>query len=182
MHAEEKGQITVEAVLILGFFLMIFIGVTVPMTFNARYTSLDTTVLADAKYATEQIASAANTVVVDGSRRTIDVYIPGYRGGSVRMATRICTDGNYLNTTVGIMHPRSGYNTTVIEAYNFSARLYGGGWSLTAPSGKNYILEDQGRRYTLVIEYKSINSTTSNSKEPAGLTCNTKIETIMSTI
>lgn len=152
-----QGQITVEAVLILGFFILIFFGVTVPMAFQARNSAIDITALADAKFATEQIASAAGTVLVNGSRRTIDVYVPGYQSNSIKIGTRICTDGTYLNTTVAINR------TGVSETHELSQKLYGSGWSLTSASGTDYIAENVGKRYTIVIEYKSINSTTSNS-------------------
>jgi uncharacterized protein (UPF0333 family) len=149
MAIDEKGQITVEAVLILGFFILIFIGVTVPMAFDARNTATDTTIIADAKFATEQIAAAASTVIVNGSKRTIDVYVPGYSGGSNNISTRICNDstGSYLNTTVNILR------TGVSEAHNISSKLYGGGWSFNSGS---CITENTGQRYTVVIEYKSI--------------------------
>ncbi len=149
MAIDEKGQITIEAVLILGFFILIFIGVTVPMAFDARNAATDTTIVADAKFATEQIAAAASTVITNGSKRTIDVYVPGYLGGSNNISTRICNDstGSYLNTTVNIQH------TGVSETYNISSKLYGGGWSLNSGS---CITENTGRRYAVVIEYKNI--------------------------
>ena len=157
MISGEKGQITVEAVLILGFFIMIFVGVTLPMAFDARRAAVDTTVLADARFATEQIASAANTIVVNGSKRTIEVYVPGYNSGAIKIGTRICTDGSYVNTTVAIKHSKAN------EIHNISSKLYGSGWSLSSVSGTDYIAELNGTRYTLVFTYKSINSTTSNS-------------------
>lgn len=161
----EKGQITVEAVLILGFFILIFFAVTVPMAFNAMNSATDATVLADAKFATEQIASAASAVVVNGSKRTIEVYVPGYNSSAIRIGTRICASGSYVNTTVAIS--RSG----VTESHNISAKLYGSGWNMTSVSGTAYIAEDRGKRYTLVITYKSINSTTTNSLAlPSGCT------------
>ncbi len=149
MASGEKGQITVEAILIFGFFILIFIGVTVPMAFDARNAATDTTVVADAKFATVQIASAASTVIVNGSRRTLDVYVPGYSAGSINISTKICNDatGSYLNTTVNIL--RSGVN----EAHNISAKLYNNGWIL---NGGNCITENTGKRYTVVIEYKNI--------------------------
>jgi uncharacterized protein (UPF0333 family) len=160
----EKGQITVEAVLILGFFILIFVGVTVPMVFNARDSAIDTTVLADAKFATEEIAAATNQVVVNGSKRTIEIYVPGNNGSSTKIGTRICTDGLNINTTVGILRDGVG------ESHDISAKLYSSGWSLTSPS-TSYILETSGKRYTIEIEYKSIESTTSNSLNPGGFDC-----------
>jgi uncharacterized protein (UPF0333 family) len=159
MISGEKGQITIEAVLILGFFIMIFIGVTVPMAFNARTSAIDTTVLADAKFATEQIASAASTVVVNGSKRTLEVYVPGYNSSSLNVGTRICTDGSNINTTVGIV--RAGGS----ESYNFSAKLFSDGWDLNS---NGYIAEKSGKRYTIVITYKNITSTTANTFTPSG--------------
>ncbi len=171
MSKGDRGQITVEAVLILGFFILIFVGTTLPMAFKARNSALDTTMLADAKFATEQIAGAASSVVVNGSKRTIEVYVPGYNSSAIKMATRICTDGSYINTTVGIK--RSG----VTESYNFSSKLYGGGWTMTSVSGGSYIAERSGKRYTIVITYKSINSTTSNTL--TGINCNTTLTSVI---
>jgi uncharacterized protein (UPF0333 family) len=148
MTQGEKGQITVEAVLILGFFLLIFIGVTFPMAFTARNTATDTTVLADAKFATEQIGGAAGSVVVNGSKRTLEVYVPGYNSPSKSISTTICSDGDYINTTVAI-------NT---ESYNLSSKLYGGGWILNSDS---CVTETNGSRYDVVVTYKNINITSS---------------------
>jgi uncharacterized protein (UPF0333 family) len=154
MISGEKGQITVEAVLILGFFVLIFIGVTVPMTFEARNTALDTTIIADAKFATEQIASAANTVILNGSKRTIDVYVPGASAGSINISTTICnsTDGSAINTTVAIT--RSNFS----ESHAITSELKGGNWVLNS---NGCIVENQGRRYSAVVEYKTINITLS---------------------
>lgn len=163
MAAEENGQITLEAILILGFFILIFIAVSMPMTFNSRYAALDTSILTDAKFATEQIASAANTVIVNGSKKTIEVYIPGYKGGSFHSGTRICTDGSYINTTVLIVRYDGSGAVQLAEAYTFSKRLYGSGWNMSTPDGLGRILEDEGRRYTLKIEYKSMTSNTANT-------------------
>ena len=164
MVSDEKGQITVEAVLILGFFILIFIGVTVPMAFNARAAAIDTSVLADAKFATEQIAGAAGTVIVNGSRRTIDVYVPGYKSADINIGTRICTDGAYINTTVAIDRGASGVNQSrIIESHDISAKLYGTNWTIINPAGGAYISESSGKRYTIVIEYRSLDSTTANS-------------------
>jgi uncharacterized protein (UPF0333 family) len=149
MPIDEKGQITVEAVLILGFFILIFIGVTVPMAFDARNAGIDTTILTDAKFVTQQIATAASTVIINGSRRTIDVYVPGYSAGSINISTKICNDstGSYLNTTVNIL--RTGIN----ETHKLSSKLYGSGWNINSGS---CITENIGRRYTVLIEYKNI--------------------------
>jgi uncharacterized protein (UPF0333 family) len=158
MISGEKGQITIEAILILGFFILIFFSVTVPMVFKSREAAIDTSVLADARFATEQIAGAANQIVVNGSKRTIEVYVPGYDTGSISIGTRICTDGSNLNTTVAIVHG------TVSEEHKFSTKLYGGNWGLmNNVDGSLFIAEDSGKRYTIVLEYKSINSTTANS-------------------
>ncbi len=163
MVTEEKGQITLEAILILGFFILMFIAVSIPMTFNSRYAALDTAILTDAKFATEQIASAANTVIVNGSKKTIDVYIPGYKAGSLHSGTRICTDGGYINTTVLIVRYDGSGAVKLAESYNFSKKLYGSGWSMSTTDGLGRILEDEGRRYTLKIEYKSVTSNTANT-------------------
>jgi uncharacterized protein (UPF0333 family) len=147
MISSEKGQITVEAVLIMGFFVLIFFGVTVPMAFNARDSALDTTIIGDAKFATEQIAGAANTIIINGSKRTIDVYVPGYSAGSINITTTMCSDGSHINTSVGIT--RSGST----ETHNVSSKLYGGGWTLNSGG---CVVESAGERYTTVVEYKTI--------------------------
>lgn len=165
MPAGDRGQITVEAILILGFFILVFVGVSIPMGFKARNTALESSAVADAKFATEQIAGAANTVLVNGSKRTIDVYVPGYNSTSTKIATRICTDGQYLNTSIAIK------SSNAVELQNLSAKLYGSGWSIS--SGGGAIVEDSGARYTIVITYKDINSSTTNGF--SGVDCSTDL-------
>ena len=170
MLKDTKGQITIEAILILGFMVALFMGVTVPLAFDASDTARDTSIISDAKFATEQIAAAANTVIVNGSRRTMDVFVPGFTSGAVRIGTRICTNGDYINTTVAIV--RDGQT----ETHELSKKLQGTGWTIL--SGNGAILENRGKRYTIIVEYKEINSTTANSFTNAA-PCTANLATIL---
>jgi|GEM_PF-1999571 len=166
--ADEKGQITIEAILIMGFFVLVFFSITVPLAFRAVDAARDLSVAGDAKYAFNEIASAANSVVANGSKRTINVYIPGYNATSAndRRATVICTDAGGSNL-IGKVILRNN------EVRNFSTPLYGSGWSVRDATGANSIIDAVGRRHVITVTYKSITSNLTNSvlAGAAGVIC-----------
>ncbi len=175
---EERGQITIEAIIIFGMLILILVAISWPMAWRARNAANDVTMVSDARYATEQIASAANSIVVPGGKRTIEVYVPGYlspgntTGGVplTHIATRICSpDGSNLVTTVIIMRRASDGAIKREEEHNFTTKLYGSNWSFSV-GGEDAIVEDRGKRYTLELYWKNITSTTSNSL--SNVTCN----------
>jgi uncharacterized protein (UPF0333 family) len=146
----KKGQITVEAILLFGIFIIILVSVSFPMAMKARKHAIEVTVVSDARYASEQIVTAANRIAYPGGRRTIEIYVPASRGKNI--TTSISTDGSNLITTVSI----PGDTPKII---NLS--LYGDNWAMyNASSGSSSnITETSGARYRFVITWKSINFT-----------------------
>jgi hypothetical protein len=176
---EEKSQITIEAILIFGMFILVLVGISWPTALRIKTAADDVEVLASARFATEQIASAANTIVTPGGKRTIDVYVPGFRskgnatGGLplISIVTRICTpDGENLVTTVRIVRRKSDGTIGRNETHTFNISLYGNNWTFSAP-GSDAIVEDKGKRYSLALYWRNITSTTNNSLQ--GIFCNT---------
>ncbi|MFQ5816084.1 MAG: hypothetical protein ACE5G7_06255 [Candidatus Hydrothermarchaeaceae archaeon] len=177
---EERGQITIEAVLIFGLFIVVLVGISWPMAFRVKAAADDVEILTAARYATEQIASAADTIVTSGGKRTIDVYVPGFRSvgnttGSpsvplIHIITRICSpDGKNLNTTVLIVRRESDGTIKRDETHTFNRSLYGTNWGFSV-SGDDAIVEDIGKRYTITLYWKNITSSTSNTL--SGINCN----------
>lgn len=115
-----RGQVTIEALLIIGFFIIILIGVSVPMAWDTKRTAEYVTAVADAKYAVEQIASAANGVVTPGSKRTVEVWIPAYSPKSVKTEIELDAGGGNITATVTLPDGDREIKT----------ELYGGGWTL----------------------------------------------------
>jgi len=158
----EQGQITIEAILIIGFFVLIFFSITVPLALRSADYARDLAVASDARYAFNEIASAANSVVVNGSKRTIEIYMPGYKttSGSVERVTVICASGSTLYGKV-ILGGGS-------EVKSFNATLYGSGWTVKDKNGISNIVEDRGRRHTITVMRGNITSNQVNSA-PAGI-------------
>lgn len=160
---KENAQITIEAILIIGFFILIFFSITVPMAFKVAHYSRDLSVASDARFAFNEILSAANSVVVNGSRRTISIYIPGYNASDINETriTVICnnSDGSKLVGFVFLAKNR--------EIRNFSSSLYGSNWQVSDASGDNKIMEIAGRRHVITVEYKKITSNLTNPALPA---------------
>ncbi|NOZ77204.1 MAG: hypothetical protein GXO65_05965 [Euryarchaeota archaeon] len=173
-----RGQITVEALLIFGAFLLILASISIPNVFKAQDNARDVQFVADARYAADQLASIANSITSTYDKRTVSVYIPGYTSAGnvsgrpiIHMGTRICSpDGSNLVTTVLIVRRDSTTgNTTQADYYNFTIPLSGQSWTVEAPGGEP-IFEDQGRWRNFTISWKNITSTTNNSL--TGITCN----------
>ncbi len=175
----ERGQITIEAILIFGMFIIVLVGISYPLAFRVKATADDVAIISDARYATEQIGTSADSVVTPDSKRTIKVYVPGFKSTGntttnrplIHIATRICTNGTDLITTILIARrePDGGYRR--LETHNLSRKLMGANWTL----GTNVIVEDIGKWYDIVVKWKNITSNTSNS--PTGIDCSTNMAT-----
>ena len=145
---DDKGQITIEALLMFGVMIVIFL-VLVSYAFDADYAARDVQFVSDARYVTEQIVSNANMVATPGDVRTVEVYIPGFtsRDGNFIMTTNIRTDGDSITTNASITR-----NATT-ESYTIEKDLYGTGWQM------NNISESNGSWYTLSITWRNITYT-----------------------
>jgi hypothetical protein len=186
---EEDGQVTIEALLIFGAFILILTTVSIPNVFKAQNAARDVQFVADARYATEQLASAANSITSIYDKKNIVVYVPGYAsvgndtGGNpiIHMGTRICSpNGSNLVTTVLIVRRDSAGTITKQENYTFSVPLVGTNWTVITPSGSgDTIFEDQGRWRNFTVSWKSINTTTENPAAVAGFTCTQTVQGII---
>ncbi len=153
-----RGQITIEAILIFGLFILIFIGVSVPLAFKARDMASDTGIVADARYAAEEIASTANSIAVPGEKRTIRVYVPGFTSKGVaqngqpmaKTVTSISTNGTHLLVGISINRYRQDGTVKLAENHNLTRKLYGQGWTMAS------ISESNGRWYSFTIYWRNI--------------------------
>lgn len=153
-----RAQITIEAILIFGLFILIFIGVSVPLAFKARDMASDTGIVADARYAAEEIAAAANSISVPGEKRTIRVYIPGFTSAGKapngeplgKITTSISTNGTHLLVGVSIKRYRSDGTLKQQETHNITRRLHGTGWTM------NPLSESNGRWYSFKIYWRNL--------------------------
>lgn len=153
-----RGQITIEAILIFGLFILIFIGVSVPLAFKARDMASDTAIIADARYATEEIVSTANSVAVPGEKRSIRVYIPGFTSQGVaqngqpisKTITSLSTNGTHMLVGISITRYRQDGTLKLAETRNITRKLYGQGWTMPP------ISENNGRWYSFTIYWRNI--------------------------
>lgn len=153
----EKGQITIEAIIIFGALILIFVGVSVPLAFKVKDAATDVMAVSDARYAAEQITAAANSVSTPGEKRTVEVYIPGYTSVGkvgniplIKIQTNIATNGSALNTEIVMTRYRDDGSLKQAESRSFAGNLYGGNWSMST------INESSGRRYEFVVQWKNI--------------------------
>lgn len=75
---DNKGQMSVEYLLIVLVVILVLAIVTVPLISNSIDASNDVSHSSDAKVAATTIANAADTVYANGphSKRTVNLYIP----------------------------------------------------------------------------------------------------------
>jgi len=177
---EERGQITIEAILIFGMFILILVGISYPLAFRVRADADDISLLSDARFAIEQIGAATDTITTPGSKRTIQVYIPGFKSPGntstnvpiTHIATRICIDGNNMNSTVLLIRRQSDGTVSRLETHTFTRSLYSSNWGITS-SNIASIVEDRGRWHDITLTWQTINSTTGNSI--SGIDCSTDL-------
>ena len=167
---EERGQITIEALLILGVFILILISVSLPTTFDAVDATRDVRVVSDARFVSEQIVAAANRITNSYEKDTVKIYVPGYSSPGntpagyplIWIRTCIRTDGDVLNTTVLTTRYNEDGSINRNEVYSFTKDLPGDDWGLYIPNttGSKPIYEEDGFSYTLEISWKNITSKT----------------------
>lgn len=158
-----RAQITIEAILIFGLFILLFIGVSVPLAFKAKNMAADSGAVADARYAAEQIAMAANSISTPGEKRTINVYIPGVASVGkapndeplTNITTAWTTNGTHLLVGITIKRYQEDGTVKQDESYNIEKKLYGQDWNMSA------LTESSGRRYDFVIYWRNITWTVS---------------------
>lgn len=162
---KSKAQITIEAIILVGIFILILMGITMPMALKAQRTATEVSFASDAKYATEQILAAANSLSAPGAKRTIVVYVPGATSARntttnnkpfVNFTTYIATDGSSLITTVSMVRNNDDGSVFMSESYTYRSALYGSGWKMYNSAGTAANLsETVGRRYRFTITWES---------------------------
>ncbi len=165
-RASQKGaQITIEAIILVGILIVILMGTTMPMALKAQRSATEVSFANDAKYATEQILAAANSLSAPGAKRTIVVYIPGATSARntsvgnrpfVNFTTYLSTDGSNLITTISMVRNNDDGSTFLNEVYTYSSALYGSGWMMYNAAGTAANLtETTGRKYRFTITWES---------------------------
>jgi len=145
---DEKGQVTIEAMLIMGMFMVLLVTVSLPIVFRTKTSARDVSLVADARYVTDQIANTANSIVHPDEKRTMDMYIPGFNSPDTSIPVTIGTDGGNLVTTVALP---TGNETMTIELYGSSWVMYDG-----STGSQSNISEATGKRYTITLRWKNI--------------------------
>gem|GEM_PF-6273737 len=166
----QKAEVTIEALFIMGVFILILVTVSISNIFEAVDTTRDVRVVSDAKYVAEQIATYASSITNPYEKKILRIYIPGYSSSGTTPAgdpliwirSCISTDGDVLNTTVQTIRYSNEGIITKQEEYSFTKDLPGTGWAIYVPNSTapKPIFEDEGYTYTLVISWKNITSQT----------------------
>lgn len=153
-----RGQITVEAILIFGLLILLFIGVSVPLAFKAKNMANDAGAVSDARYAMEQLVATANSISTPGEKRTISIYLPGFTsngrepGGNAltSIESSWSTNGTHLLVGIAIKRYKDDGTLKQNESYSLVKKLYGPGWYMTP------LTESTGRRYDFTIYWRNI--------------------------
>lgn len=162
-----KAQITVEALIVMGAILLILLSVSVPFTLQSGRYARDVQHAGDARYAVEEIATAANSISNEYEKRSLRLFIPGYTSAGVALGgkpiiertTRITTTGDGGALVAQLMQVRRHSNGSVLQndTYTFQVELYGKDWIIAYANGTpGDIVESSGAWYNISITYKNI--------------------------
>jgi uncharacterized protein (UPF0333 family) len=89
----DKGQVTIEGVLILGFFILIFVGVTFPAGVRMVSSSNDVATITEARSNLDKISSAVELVAA-GQRGTVRTVTINSNLANWEINTNAPTDGS----------------------------------------------------------------------------------------
>jgi len=122
---EEKGQASVEYLLLIVVILIILASVTIPLVSSSVNSTMDISRASDAKNAIQNIANAVDLVYANGpgAKRTVNVYMP----------LNLVLQGNNTQN-IGMNVPLSGNETKYVNSdlnYNvtFDNANFNQGWS-----------------------------------------------------
>jgi len=125
IEMEEKGQASVEYLLLIVVILIILASVTIPLVSSSVNSTMDISRASDAKNAIQNIANAVDLVYANGpgAKRTVNVYIP----------LNLVLQGNNTQN-IGMNVPLSGNETKYVNSdlnYNvtFDNANFNQGWS-----------------------------------------------------
>lgn len=162
---DERGQMTIEFIILIGLFVLILVGTSVPLAFRTTDNAVDVSLVADARYVTEELGMAADGIS-PGGRKNLTVYIPGYRsqgsvGGKqlINVTTVLGTDGDNLTMRVNITRYRSDGTLDRRDSYNFSRGLPGKGWTIYNGGTLGNVTEGSGRSYRVLVSWRNMSFT-----------------------
>lgn len=114
---ENKGQASVEYLLLIVVILIIMAAVTIPLVGNSVDATMDVSTSSDAKNAIQNIANAVNLVYANGpgAKRTIDIYIPQNGNISVDNNAKIIYQTLTLSSQNKNINASIDYNTVVMN-------------------------------------------------------------------
>lgn len=119
---DNKGQMSVEYLLIVVVVIFVLSLITIPLISNSIDASNDVSRSSDAKVALTTIANAADTVYANGphSKRTVNFYIPK-NNNSDKIPIKV--EGNCLIMEVDLSNETRNINATVHTA-QYGLKLY----------------------------------------------------------
>ncbi|AIS32196.1 hypothetical protein [Methanobacterium formicicum] len=127
---EEKGQASVEYLLLIVVILIILASVTIPLVSSSVNSTMDVSRSSDTKNAIESMANAVNLVYANGpgAKRTIDVYLPqnmnlifDYSSKTINQTLALSSQNKTISANVDYNvtfinpNPNKGWHQTKIE-------------------------------------------------------------------
>ena len=174
----ERGQVTVEMILIFGLFMMLLIGISVPSVLKSERYARDVQFVSDAKFASERLATIAGAISNPYEKKNVEIYVPGYTSAVnstdnkplMWMGSCTSASGSVLNTTIGMVRRESDGTVTLQETHSFTRDIGGGNWKIYVNTGSGYqeraLIESSGKRYNFTISWENITSNTVPSYMP----------------
>lgn len=168
----DRGQITIEMILIFGLFILLIFTVSFPTALLGDKNSREVQIASDAKFASDRLATFAASISNPSEKRNVEIYIPGFTSAGnasndkpiIWSAVCITSDGSFLNTSIAIIMRTKDGTITKQETYSFSKNLGRGNWKTYVNTGSGYsegvIVEDRGSRYNISISWENITSNT----------------------
>ena len=119
---DEKGQASVEYVLLSLVFLIILGSVTIPLISNSIDSSMDISHTSDVSAAINSIGNAVGVVYANGpgAKRTINVYFPV--GGTINTNNNVLSMPVTLTNGTKNINAQLPYPTTILPSGNVIAK------------------------------------------------------------
>ncbi|MEE8400900.1 MAG: hypothetical protein V3R86_01945 [Candidatus Hydrothermarchaeaceae archaeon] len=89
---DDRGQLTIEGILLMGFFILIFVGITFPAALRVSSSSEDIASILEAQSNLDRISSAVEAVAA-GQKGTVRTVTIVSNMGSWELNTNAPTDG-----------------------------------------------------------------------------------------
>ena len=168
----ERGQVTIEIILIFGMFLLLIFAVSIPTVLQSGRDADDVQYVSDVKFATERLATFAASVSHPDEKKNVEIYMPGSYVGNFSdpstpatlRAMCIDADGRSLDAIAAIIRQGSEGFIVQEDDYEFSKNLGAGDWKIYVNTGSGYqegaLYEYGGKRYNLIISWENITSNT----------------------